>query len=148
VAYSQNMTFRNIRIGNESGAAAIKPLSCNADFQRVCLNQGTASFQVLRATGFLTSELANQDTFNWLGQGVTLGSPHFPGFVGKKYLELFDVDANTSHGPFRDCNFNWTAKENECSKATSPNLARLVTKTSPSAMGGAHGKAMVIRRSP
>jgi len=109
----------------------IEPITCPAVTVGPCPGEGVQALQVLRATnGEPWGELEDRDTFDWPGAGVTMGSPEHPSFSERKYLEVFDVEVNTSYGPFRDCNYNKALKKAVCSPPYSPDLARLVARSS------------------
>merc|ERR1712190_574009 len=67
--------------------------------------------------------------------GVTLGAPGHWSFIGKKFLEVADVEANTTWGPWRDCNWDPVQNVERCS-ATTPELARLVARSSAEQLTG------------
>eukprot|EP00933_Yihiella_yeosuensis_P003952 TRINITY_DN10755_c0_g1_i1.p1 TRINITY_DN10755_c0_g1~~TRINITY_DN10755_c0_g1_i1.p1 ORF type:complete len:417 (-),score=47.78 TRINITY_DN10755_c0_g1_i1:660-1910(-) len=132
-AYSFNMTFANVRIGN----VKIEAISCPTRVPKPCPGNGTASFQVLRATngGGTWGELEDRDTFDWKGLGVTLG---VSGFHSRKYLEIFDVEAATSFGIWRDCGYNSKLKKNTCDPPLSPEFSRLVSRSSSEQLEGVY----------
>merc|ERR1712203_1242607 len=131
-----NMTFHDIRIGSSSGASDIEAISCPPVSPRACAQGPVATFQVLRASnGEPWGHIDDRDTFDWAGLGVTLGAPGHWSFMNKKYLEIADVEANTTYGPWRDCNWDPVHKVEKCS-ATTPDLARLVARSSAEQLTG------------
>lgn len=108
-----------------------------ANVRKACVGKGVDSFQVLRATyGEPFGGLADRDTFDWPGVGVTLGAPGAESFIFGTYLEVFDVEADTAFGPMRDCNFDHEKKEYVCRYTPHGELARLVSRSSAEHLTG------------
>jgi len=81
--------------------------------------------------------LENRDTFDWLGQGVTLGSPTSIKFAGQTYLEVLDVDFDGFFNFWRDCNYNRELKRNVCwDSVLSGQWAKRVTRSSAEQLTG------------
>jgi hypothetical protein len=109
----------------------------------VCHNPAR-SMQVLRALDDPEplGILEDRDTFDWVGQGVTLGSPTNIRFAGHKYLEVFDVDVDGRFGFWRDCNYNRNLQQNVCNYVggidipSSLGWGKLVTRVSAEMLQG------------
>jgi len=143
--WGHNVTFHDIRVGQVSG---IEPLSVGEDglspeqLTTPCASpDGAKSIQVLRASDppEQLGVLEDRDTFDWPGQGVTLGSPAMSKFVWRTYLQLFEVDFDGYFGEFRDCNYRRDLNKNICPPSRMPDTA--VTRCSAELLTGTLGMA-------
>ena len=98
------------------------------------------SFQVIRATdGEPWGNLYDRDTFDWSGLGVTLGAPGRVSFVVRKYFEVFDVDVNTTFGPWRECDYSRERNDEACTTALPEEMVHLVSRKSAEGLTGERG---------
>lgn len=135
-AYSQNLTFENVSIGIADIGS--ESMVCTVVAPKLCNSAGKVALLVYRATNYLDQgELANLDTSDLLGAGVTLGSPVSPSFIGKKYYEFYEVDADSAFGPLRDCNYK--NGHNVCSRPQRPGFAKSVSRSSSEQLSGSPG---------
>lgn len=147
--WAHNITFHDIRVGR---IGVIEQLSVEVDrvppdkFTIPCASPGgEKSVQVLRGSSppEKLGILADRDTFDWIGQGVTLGSPKGIKFVYKKYLQVFDVDFDGHFGIWRDCNYNKELEKYICPRADISKMPyTAVTRSSAEQLSGKVGMGM------
>lgn len=141
--WAHNVTFHDIHLGK---IGVIEQLSVEADrvspkqLSTLCASPGgMKSMQVLRASRppEQIGVLEDRDTFDWVGQGVTLGSPRGIKFGWNKYLQVFDVEFNGYFGIWRDCNYHKDLKKYVCPRdkiSMMPDTA--VTRSSAEQLSG------------
>jgi len=129
---SHNVTFHNIRLGEASGASAVQPAVCPQQVHKACEGTGTAALQALRfSNGEPWGHIEDRDLFDWTAFPITASE-----FAGShKYLELFDVDANSSYGPWRECDYVKKTHEDHCSELEA-DVASLVSRVSAEMLMG------------
>lgn len=141
--WGHNLTFHDIQLGK---IGVLEQLKVEADtvsptqLPTPCASPGgIKSMQVLRASSppEKLGYLEDRDTFDWVGQGVTLGSPRRIKFAFKKYLQVFDVDFNGYFSIWRDCNYHKDLKKYVCPRGKKSNMPdTAVTRSSAEQLSG------------
>jgi len=135
-SYSWNVTFGDVRVGSASDAARIEGISCPQSERKACPRGPVQRMQVLRASnGEPWGRFDDRDLFNWLGQAVTLGAPGHFAFMNTKFLEVGDVEVNTTYGPWRDCNWDPVHKVEKCTEVPK-DFEHLVSRSSAEQLTG------------
>jgi len=124
-----NITFHNVT----SGPQDLGEAKCADDLhqcQPVCPDEGVVALELLRVTsGEPWGELYARDTADFPGEITGFVRPsdleHF-----RKYIEIFNVTANSSWGKWRDCNYIPEKGGNVCDAPLMPNMSKLVTRMS------------------
>eukprot|EP00443_Scrippsiella_acuminata_P064714 CAMPEP_0115396968 /NCGR_PEP_ID=MMETSP0271-20121206/13565_1 /TAXON_ID=71861 /ORGANISM="Scrippsiella trochoidea, Strain CCMP3099" /LENGTH=472 /DNA_ID=CAMNT_0002820707 /DNA_START=35 /DNA_END=1453 /DNA_ORIENTATION=+ len=132
---SHNLTFFDIRTGAASGASSLQPIVCPSVQYYGCEGNGTSSLQVLRFShGEPWGHISDRDTFDW--NAYALMSHEFgPGY---KYLLFYELEVNSSYGPWRECDYNPATHRTACTEMPA-DVAGLVSRVSAEVLTGKPG---------
>jgi hypothetical protein len=132
---SHNLTFFDIRSGTASEASGLQPIVCPSREAKACEGDGISSLQVLRfSNGEPWGHISDRDTFDW--NAVALMSQEFA--PGHKYLLFYELEVNSSYGPWRECDYNPKTHKTTCSELPA-GVARLVSRVSAEGYTGKPG---------
>lgn len=138
-AYSQNLTLYDIVVTTGTSDEAIDPVVCPSSAPRVCEGSGVVATRAYRSSNFNDEgDLKNMDTSAESGIPVTLGPLSSENFVSRKFYEAYDVEVNTSWGPFRDCNYLDGA--HRCTPPSGPQFEKAVGRSSAEVLEGPNGE--------